>query len=313
MDIKTHSNRMKRHHFISCIVLFFTILAITVKLWQNNTQGNASSLNGNNTSVQSNPNTDSQKNMNVIKTPFGKIRFQEHIPVYNMIPKLRNEGFIENNEYDLLVRMGIRPWQVYLDERKNVVKITIHKVVQPTISINQQIVDDLASSGYDILGSTGVNIRLDDQNMMKHFAKLMQENNYLQNSTLEEDQKYEPDELEMYPVMASYHGHSNNNLKDENLAYLSAKEMPMLLVIENRGFPHINDNFSDEVREVLIKYDMQNCMWLCWSLLPLPRNDAEAEWFAKAPKPNSIGNGNSTFAPTVSAWERVHGKKYIEP
>lgn len=309
---------MKRNHYIAGIILFCALLCITVKLMDHNTHVDSVKPQVKNLDphLPSGRNQDNPQNQNVIKAPFGKIRFEEHLPEYNMIPYLRQNGFINDDDYRQLASMVILPWQVYLDEQKHVVKITIHKLMQPTLSIKQQLIDDLAINGYDILGSTGVKLDLDDKNMMKHFATLMRNKNYLRKSTVRKGHDDSRDELEMYPVMARYHGRIDTKIKDENLDYLSEKELPMLLVIDNRGIPKddIRATASDEDRvELFYKYEVQNCMWITWTLLPMPRNDAEAEFFAKAPAPNSVAQSGSAFAPTVSAWERVNGKKYVQP
>jgi hypothetical protein len=120
-----------------------------------------------------------------------------------------------------------------------------------------------------------------------------------------------PNEFVIYPVIARHIGFYNEKFKDENHSYLQDKEMLMLLIIENWGYPKKNDYFGDESALTIKRYGFEN-MDMLFDLIPLPRNQAEAEWYAKAPKPFEIGAGFRAYTPTVEAWERVNGKKYVD-
>jgi hypothetical protein len=119
-----------------------------------------------------------------------------------------------------------------------------------------------------------------------------------------------PNEYVIYPVIARYHGEVNPTDTDANKAYLQGKDMLMLLIINNRGYPNKSDYFGDESALTIKRYGFEN-MDMLFDLIPLPRNQAEAEWYEKAPRPSEIAVGFRAYTPTVEAWERVNGKKYV--
>jgi hypothetical protein len=85
----------------------------------------------------------------------------------------------------------------------------------------------------------------------------------------------------------------------------------MLLIKSNKGYG-IWSEAGDEDKKLMNKYGQEDCIDIYWLLLPFPRNEEEAKFYAGVPRPESLGTAARRYTPTVAAWERVHGKKYVD-
>jgi len=254
--------------------------------------------------------TEDEKMM--LHSPFGKIGYKEHLPQYPFIERFKNYGFLDQDTENVLIsERGINPWQVYLDDEQNVVKFTIREAIPPTVNLNDRLLADFQQQGYEIVGRNKINFKLDDKELMQQLYKTLLDKFYLHQST-KVGGEITPNEYVIYPVIARYHGGADPSGTDPNQAYLQGKDMLMLLIIRNRGYPNKLDYFGNESALKFKEYGMENCMDMLIDLIPLPRNQAEAEWYEKAPKPSEIGVGFRAYTPTVEAWERVNGKKYVD-
>jgi hypothetical protein len=247
----------------------------------------------------------------MLHAPFGKLRYKEHNPQYPLIEAFKDYGFLDQDTENVLIsERGINPWQVYLDDEQNVVKFTIREAIPPTVNLNDRLLADFQQQGYEIVGRNKINFKLDDKELMQQLYKTLLDKFYLHQST-KVGGEITPNEYVIYPVIARYHGGADPSGTDPNQAYLQGKDMLMLLIIRNRGYPNKSDYFGDESALTIKRYGFEN-MDMLIDLIPLPRNQAEAAWYAKAPKPSEIGAGFRAYTPTVEAWERVNGKKYVD-
>jgi hypothetical protein len=233
------------------------------------------------------------------------------VPQYSLIQAFKDYGFLDEDTGNVLNKRGINPWQVHLDDEQNVVKFTIREAIPPTVNLNDRLLADFQEQGYEMVGRNKINFKLDDKELMQQLYKTLLDRFYLHKST-KAGGEIRPNEFVIYPVIARYIGFYHENFKDRNYSYLQDKEMLMLLIIENWGYPNKLAYFSEQSAPTIKKYGSENCMDMLFTLIPLPRNQAEAEWYKKAPRPSEIGVGFRTYTPTVEAWERVNGKKYVD-
>ena len=256
------------------------------------------------------------KSANYLKTPKGKIYYAEIQPAKKMVNQFIELGLIDADYQERLARLRPNPWKVFLDDKNHVVKFQIREVIHPTVNNDIEGLGVIEQSY--VIKQFGTNqISLSDPVAMKKlYFSIQVHKSFLDNNT-EEFAGTNLQEVEMYPVMAQYIGHPNPELRDNepNLVYLSGKDLPMLLLKTNKGFPNDDDwsTADDASRELLNKYGLKECMEIEWLLLPFPRTEEESKFFANAPIPEHVGTAATLFTPTVKAWERVHGKKYEGP
>jgi hypothetical protein len=101
----------------------------------------------------------------MLHSPFGKIRYKEHLPQYPFIETFKNYGFLDQDTENVLIsERGINPWQVYLDDEQNVVKFTIREAIPPTVNLNDRLLADFQQQGYEIVGRNKINFKLDAKN-----------------------------------------------------------------------------------------------------------------------------------------------------
>ncbi len=264
-----------------------------------------------------NLNAENHHAKNILKTPKGSLHYAEIKPSYDMVDHFISSGFIDEDYQKRLSRLRPNPWKVFLDENNHAIKFQIREVVVPTVN-NDLAGLDIIEQSY-IITEFGTNqISMNDKVAMKNlYALLSGMHNLIEHCTQNSADSEGKQEIEMYPVMAQYQGLSNPEFRasDKNLAYLSGKNLPMLLIKSNRGYPHEDDwnTASDAGRKLMNKYGFDECMLIEWLLLPFPRNEEEAKFYAGVPRPESLGTAALRYTPTVAAWERVHGKKYVGP
>lgn len=304
---------MNKKHFLSYAIIIVAIILIVVRLRDDGSskaQPNTDQkIHPNPSSANSRENKKNDAKM-MLHSPFGKIRYKEHIPQYPLIQTFKDYGFLDQNTENVLNNEGINPWQVYLDDEQNVVKFTIREAIPPTVNLNDRVLADFQQQGYEIAGKSNIHFKLDDKELMQQFYKVLLAKSCLHKST-KRSSELSPNEYVIYPVIARYRGRSAPTDLDANQVYLQDKEMLMLLIIENWGYPDEHDYFGDESRLTIKRYGFEN-MDMLFYLIPLPRNQVEADWYEKAPKPSEIGVGFRAYTPTVEAWERVNGKKYVD-
>jgi hypothetical protein len=253
---------------------------------------------------------------NILKTPKGNLRFADVKPSYDMVNHFIDLGLIDEDYQKRLSRLRPNPWKVFLDENNHAIKFQIREVVIPTVNNDIAGMNKIEQSY--LITEYGTNqISMNDKVMMKNlYLSLQVYNSFLDNATEESSKSFGTKEVEMYPVMAQYQGHPAPELRasDKNLDYLSGKNLPMILIKSNKGIPQDDDwsTASEEGQKILSKYGMEECVEIEWLLWPFPRNKEEAQFFASAPIPEHIGTGAIGYTPTVAAWERVHGKKYVD-
>jgi hypothetical protein len=304
---------MNKKHLLAYAIIIAAIILIVIRLRDDGstqpltTDGQEIHTNQSSVSTRENETNDAKM---MLHSPFGKIHYKEHLPQYPLIQTFKDFGFLDQDTENVLNSEGINPWQVYLDDEQNVVKFTIREVIHPTVNLNERVLADFQKQGYEIAGRSKINFKLDDKELMQQLYKTLLVKSYLHQST-KVGGEISPNELVIYPVIANYIGFYNENYEDENHSYLQDKDMLMLLIIENWGYAKKSDYFGDESALTIKKYGFEN-MDMLFYLIPLPRNQAEAEWYAKAPKPSEIGVGFRAYTPTVEAWERVNGKNYVE-
>jgi hypothetical protein len=305
---------MNKKHFLAYAILITAIIIIVVKY-----SGYGSSKPQPKTDQNIHPNSSSatsreketEDEKTTLHSPFGKLRYKEHVPQYPLIDTFKDYGFLDEDTGNVLNKRGINPWQVHLDDEQNVVKFTIREAIPPTVNLNDRLLADFQEQGYEMVGRNKINFKLDDKELMQQLYKTLLDRFYLHKST-KAGGEIRPNEYVIYPVIARYHGQAAPTDIDANQAYLQGKEMLMLLIIYNRGYPDKLDYFGDESTLTMKKYGFENCMDMLFNLTPLPRNQAEAEWYKKAPRSSEIGVGFRAYTPTVEAWERVNGKKYVD-
>jgi hypothetical protein len=304
---------MNKKHFLAYAIMIAAIILIVVRFSGYGTS-NPQPNTGQNIHPKPSSATSREKETEDVKmmlhSPFGKLRYKEHIPQYPLIQTFKDYGFLDQQTENVLNSRGINPWQVYLDDEQNVVKFTIREAIPPTVYLNDRLLADFQQQGYEIVGRNKINFKLDDRELMQQLYKTLLDKFYLHQST-KVGGEIRPNEYVIYPVIARYHGEIDPTSIDTNQAYLNGKDMLMLLIIKNQGYPNKLDYFDDESVPTIKKYGLESMDMLIY-LIPLPRNQAEAEWYEKSPKPYEIGASFRAYTPTVEAWERVNGKKYVE-
>jgi len=319
MPLAQHPKSMKKIHHCAIALIGIAVVLLLSKIFPNNSQEKPPiplSRIVKDGAKDANLIAESHRGEKILKSPKGRLRYTEIKPSYDMVNRFIDLGLIDTDYQERLSRLRPNPWKVYLDDNNHVVKFQIREVVVPTVS------NDLA--GLDILEQSyvitefGTNkISMNDKLAIKNLHTLLSGmHNLIEHFTQELAESSNMQEVEMYPVMAKYQGHPNPELRDsdKNLAYLSGKELPMLLIKSNKGYPRQDDwnTASDAGRELLNKYGFDECILIEWLLLPFPRNEDEVKFFANAPIPEHIGTAALRYTPTVAAWERVHGKKYVD-
>ncbi len=303
---------MNKKHIIAYAIIIAAIILIVIRLSDHgSTQPmptDGREIHTNQSSANSRENETNDAKM-MLHAPFGKLRYKEHLPQYPLIQTFKDYGFLDQNTENVLNSRGINPWQVYLDDEQNVVKFTIREAIPPTVNMNDLLLADFQNQGYEIAGRNKINFKLDDKELMQQLYKTLLDKFYLHKST-KVGGEIRPNEYVIYPVIARYHSEADPS--NVHQAYLQGKDMLMLLIIRNRGYPNELDYFGDESVPTIKRYGVENCMDMLIDLIPLPRNQAEAEWYEKAPESSSIGASFRAYTPTVEAWERVHGKKYLD-
>ncbi len=265
---------------------------------------------------QANSDTARLQAKNIIHTPKGTLRYAKMKPSYDMVNHFIESGFIDVEYQKWLARLRPNSWKVFLDEKNHVIKFQIREVVTPTVNNDVRMLNFIEE--HYIITAIGSNkVSMEDKETMKNLYLSLQVNNsFLENNTQEFSGAPNLQEVEIYPVLAQYQGLSNPELResDKNFSYLEGKDLPMLLIKSNKGTPNKEDRSTstDEGRAILYKYGMEDCREVEWQLLPFPRNEEEVKFYTNSPDPDSIGTGARFFTPTVAAWERVHGKKYVE-
>lgn len=306
---------MNKKHFLAYAIMIAALILIVIRLSDDGSTQPQPTAGGENPTNQSSANSrkeETEDAKKILHSPFGKLRYKEYLPQYPLIQKFKNYGFLDENTENVLTSRGITPWQVYLDDEQNVVKFTIREAVPPTVNLNDRVLVDFQKWGYKIAGISKINFKLDDKELMQQLYKTLLDKFYLHKSTTASGE-IGSNEYVIYPVIAAYHGQVDPTGVDANQSYMQDKDMLMLLIVENWGYPNKLAYFGDESVPTIKKYGSENCMDMLFYLIPLPRNQAEAEWYEKAPKPSEIGASFRAYTPTVEAWERVNGKKYVEP
>jgi hypothetical protein len=304
---------MNKKHFLAYAIIIVALILILIRLGDDGStqlQPTAGQENHTNQSSATSREKEKEDVKMMLHSPFGKLRYKEHIPQYPLIQTFKDYGFLDQQTENVLNSRGINPWQVYLDDEQNVVKFTIREAIPPTVNLNDLLLADFQQQGYEIAGRNKINFKLDDKELMQQLYKTLLEKFYLHKST-KVGCEISPNEYVIYPVIARYHGEIDPTSIDANQAYLQGKDMLMLLIIENWGYPNKLAYFDDESVPTIKKYGLES-MDMLFYLIPLPRNQAEAEWYEKSPKPYEIGASFRAYTPTVEAWERVNGKKYVE-
>lgn len=308
---------MKRAHYYAISLIIVAIVFFLWKISSNNSKVNAnnaqsgSMIDAKNNSKRIAENNDEKK---ILHAPKGILHYAEVKPSYDMVNRFNELNLIDTDYQVRLARLRPNPWKVFLDDNSHVVKFQIRDVVIPTVN-NDLAGLDVIEKSY-LISEFGTNdILLSDVNTMKYLYYSIQiYNSFLDNNTEEFSGYPNLQEVEIYPVMAQYQGHPNIEMResDKNIEYLSGKNLSMILIKSNKGYGQWSEA-SDEDKKLLNKYGMEECMEINWLLLPFPRNEEEAKFYANAPNPDSLGTAATRYTPTVAAWERVHGKKYVGP
>jgi hypothetical protein len=320
MPLAQHPKSMKKIHHYAIALIVIAIVLFLWKIFPNDSKvkpTNAPSGSDIHEADDSNFVESNNIGKKILQTPKGTLRYAEVKPSYDMVSRFIDLDLIDADYQQRLARLRPDPWKVFLDDNNHVVKFQIREVVLPTLN-NDLAGLDIMEQWY-IITEIGTNkISMDDKETMKNlYLSIQLDNSFLDNNTQEFSGGPNLQEVEMYPVIAQYQGIPYPELRnsDKNFAYLQGKDLPMILIKSNKGYPHKDDwnTASEEGRKLLNKYGMKECREIEWLLLPFPRNEEEVKFFANAPNPDSIGTAATRYTPTVKAWERVHGKKYVGP
>ncbi len=317
MPLEQHPKSMKKIHHYAIVLIGIAIVLILWKIVRNNSDIKTTNVQSGNVIREghdSNHIAANNTEKKILQSPKGSLSYAEIKPSYDMVNRFIEAGLIDADYQQRLYRLRPNPWKVFLDEHNHVVKFQIRDVTLATVNNDLAMLNDLEK--WYIISEIGTNqISMDDEETTKNlYLSIQVHGSFLDNNTEEFSGGINLQEVEMYPVMAQYQGHPNPELRDsdKNLVYLAGKNLPMLLIKSNKGYGTWSEA-SDEDKKLLNKYGMEECREIEWLLLPLPRNEEEAKFFANAPIPEHIGTGVLRYTPTVAAWERVHGKKYVGP
>jgi hypothetical protein len=167
---------MNKKHFLAYAIMIAAIILIVVRFSGDGTS-NPQPNTGQNidpkpSSANSRENETEDARM-IVYSPFGKLRYKEHIPQYPLIQTFKDYGFLDEKTENVLNGEGINPWQVYLDDEQNVVKFTIREAIPPTVNLNDRLLADFQQQGYEIAGRNKINFKLDDKELMQQLYKTL--------------------------------------------------------------------------------------------------------------------------------------------